>query len=335
MAKVFISHSSNDEGIVTWFKDAILKNGIGLNDNDIFFTSAPETGVPIGENIPEYIKQNMLDCDCVFLMISKNYKKSEVCLNEMGAAIVLGKKLFPILLYNCAFEKVGWLIDKNLCVKIEDEERLDEVRDYFAKLIEVSKTSVWNKSRKAFIERVSDYSEPCEEVLCKGVFEYQKDMGAGMKVYNRMIDSLVKQTEKFSEDYNGLMSSLNETDDIADRINIVGDIADCLDKFADALKDVNLKAVPALMLSLDAVENVLKINTLRVEQRRFFIDDVSHLLKSCQVNISVIDNLTAQIAAHLDMEQKQIQAKNRVLAEYAVLRSVYEECVERISRIVS
>ena len=52
MAKVFISHSSIDKDVVRLFKDIVLKFGIGLTDTDIFFTSSPETGVPVGKNIP-------------------------------------------------------------------------------------------------------------------------------------------------------------------------------------------------------------------------------------------------------------------------------------------
>ena len=148
MPTVFISHSSEDKNIVRLFKDIILKQGIGLSDTDIFFTSSPETGVPIGKNIPEYIKTNLRDCDYAFLMISENYKKSEVCLNEMGVAMVLGKRVFPILLYDYDFDKVGWLIDRDLCVRIDDEERLDEIRDIFNSNGVVSRTSVWNHARK-------------------------------------------------------------------------------------------------------------------------------------------------------------------------------------------
>ena len=61
MGKVFISHSSKDRDILCLFKDLILKSGIGLTDKEIFYTSSPETGVPIGENIPQYIKENLCD----------------------------------------------------------------------------------------------------------------------------------------------------------------------------------------------------------------------------------------------------------------------------------
>ena len=106
MAKIFISHSSNDKGIVDLFKDLILNAGLGVLDRDIAYTSAPETGVPTGGNIPQYIKDNIADSDFVFFMISENYRKSEVCLNEMGAAWALDKNVKPLLLHNVSFESV-------------------------------------------------------------------------------------------------------------------------------------------------------------------------------------------------------------------------------------
>lgn len=137
MAKIFISHSSNDKGIVDLFKDLILNAGLGVLDRDIAYTSAPETGVPTGGNIPQYIKDNIADSDFVFFMISENYRKSEVCLNEMGAAWALDKNVKPLLLHNVSFESVGWLYRVNLCARIDDLDRLDELRDEFIENMEV------------------------------------------------------------------------------------------------------------------------------------------------------------------------------------------------------
>lgn len=334
MAKVFISHSSEDKDIILLFKDIILKAGVGLSDDDIFCTSSSESGVPIGGHIPEYIRKNLLNCDCVFLMISENYKHSEICLNEMGAAIVLGKQLIPILLYNYSFEKVGWLIDKNLCVKIDDKERLDEMRDYFCSLGIVSKTNVWNRYKDNFINMIPESTLESEDVLYKGVLEYQQEMVEGMKIYNRTLDALQDQTKKFGVDLTACVVKLEGIESVAERINIAGDMAVCYNKLADQLDEVNAKAIPAMLSSLDAVEAVLKIGTLTDKQKDFFKRDVSYLLVSCKGNISVIDNISVQISAQLDIEHRQIQAKNRVLAGYATLRSVYEDCILRISKII-
>ena len=61
MSKISISHSSKDKAIVDLFKNIILNAGLGISDNDIAYTSAPETGVPTGGNIPKYIKENIAD----------------------------------------------------------------------------------------------------------------------------------------------------------------------------------------------------------------------------------------------------------------------------------
>ena len=60
MAKIFISHSSEDNEIIGLFKNMILNASLGISDNDIAYTSAPETGVPTGGNIPQYIKERHL-----------------------------------------------------------------------------------------------------------------------------------------------------------------------------------------------------------------------------------------------------------------------------------
>ena len=156
MAKVFISHSSADKELVDLFKNIILNAGLGIADEDIAYTSAVETGVPTGDNIPQYIKDNLADCDIVFFMISENYRKSEVCLNEMGAAWALNKKVKPILLYDVTFTSVGWLYSMNLCAKIDDSERLDELRDDFAEKCQTPvKTVVWNKKKAEFLSKIA------------------------------------------------------------------------------------------------------------------------------------------------------------------------------------
>ena len=63
----------------------------------------------------------------ILFMISTNYKKSEVCMNEMGAAWALDKQTVPILLPNISFNKIGWLTSLNKAIKIDDSEGLDKL----------------------------------------------------------------------------------------------------------------------------------------------------------------------------------------------------------------
>lgn len=92
--RVFLSHSVKDKLLVSSFVD-LLQAGMDININEIYCTS---NGVlPTGELFVEDIKANLLETDfCVFLL-SKNFYESRFCLNEMGAAWILNKKVFPIL----------------------------------------------------------------------------------------------------------------------------------------------------------------------------------------------------------------------------------------------
>mgnify|MGYP002554713353 FL=1 len=89
--KIFISHSSKDKAIIDAFIDKILILGLGFKTEDIASTSREDTGVITGNDIREFIKNNISTSDYVFFMLSKNYRLSEICLNEMGAAWALNR----------------------------------------------------------------------------------------------------------------------------------------------------------------------------------------------------------------------------------------------------
>ena len=83
--KIFISHSSKDKAIVQLFVDDILQLGVGIKPEQIFCTSIEDMGIKNGEDIRKHIHNNIKNADYSFLLISNNYKNSEICLNEMGA----------------------------------------------------------------------------------------------------------------------------------------------------------------------------------------------------------------------------------------------------------
>lgn len=74
--KVFISHSSEDKEYVECIVD--LLECIGLRDkSQLFCSSIPEYGVPLGENIYDYLKQQFESHHLhVIFVLSKNYYKS-------------------------------------------------------------------------------------------------------------------------------------------------------------------------------------------------------------------------------------------------------------------
>ena len=116
--KVFISHSSADKPVIDSFVDNVLVMGLGLSKNEIAYTSNEVYGVAPGDDISRYIKENIEAAEIVLLMISENYKQSEVCLNEMGAAWALGKPFVSVLLPETGYDKIGWLTNLQKAIKI-------------------------------------------------------------------------------------------------------------------------------------------------------------------------------------------------------------------------
>jgi hypothetical protein len=89
MTCIFISHASKDKKIIDAFIDDILV-GSGLVElDDIFSTTTDGTKIDSGEDWRNSIKDHLEKAKITFQIITPNYKESEVCLNEMGAAWVL------------------------------------------------------------------------------------------------------------------------------------------------------------------------------------------------------------------------------------------------------
>jgi len=137
---VFISHSSADTDIILSFIQNVLVLGLGLDKGDIFFTSDETYGITPGDDISQYIKRNILGAKVVLIMVSQGYKKSEVCLNEMGAAWALEKNIISVLLPDANFDQLGWVINLKKAVKLDKKKSLLSLTNQIAKLISVDMT---------------------------------------------------------------------------------------------------------------------------------------------------------------------------------------------------
>lgn len=135
--KIFISHSSKDIKLVSSFVDNILKLCIGLNDSDIFCTSIEEMGIRSGQNFREAIKTELINSKVIIQIITANYKESEVCMNEMGAAWVLNKNVVPFILSPINFTNVGFIQSSNQLLALDQKDKL-------LKFIEDSRGSLYD-----------------------------------------------------------------------------------------------------------------------------------------------------------------------------------------------
>ena len=153
--RIFISHSSKDKDIVAEFCDRILRLGIGINSDDIFCTSIEDMNIKNGEDIRKHIRENILTSDFSFVLISDNYKKSEICLNEMGAIWANNNNVRYYLLPNTSFDIIGWLCDTKQAEQLSDHIALDKLYNELTEYYNLGgKFETWSRQRVTFVNNI-------------------------------------------------------------------------------------------------------------------------------------------------------------------------------------
>ncbi|QXP65192.1 toll/interleukin-1 receptor domain-containing protein [Polaribacter sp. HaHaR_3_91] len=153
--KIFISHSSKDIKIVRLFVEKILQLGLNIEYNRIFCTSIKGYDVKSGEYIPDRLKTEINSASISLLFISENYKKSEVCINEIGASWVALEKdcTIPLLFPDISFDKIGFLNLNRLGLKILNENDLIKLIEDIKKILNIDyDLNILNVQIKSFIE---------------------------------------------------------------------------------------------------------------------------------------------------------------------------------------
>lgn len=156
--KIFISHSSKDEIIVNGFIEKILMLGCGFKKFDIFCT-LDHTAIRTGEYFRNEIIKNMKRCDYILCIISDNYRKSEVCQNELGAAWAMElKRVLPFKYSNLDFTEIGFLNVVKQAADITDKSKLDELYEELYKCYDLEPDwRNYNKQKDDFVELVCNH----------------------------------------------------------------------------------------------------------------------------------------------------------------------------------
>ena len=126
---IFISHSNQDEKLVTAFIEKILNLGLGISRENIFYTSAKDTAPRSGEDFKKSIKNKIIEATAIIQIITENYRKSEICLNEMGAAWVLSDNVIPFILEPVRFENIGFIHNTTQILKLNVADDLFKFQD--------------------------------------------------------------------------------------------------------------------------------------------------------------------------------------------------------------
>lgn len=164
--KVFISHAEKDSRIVSAFVDLLYD--IGLSNDDMFCSSRTDIGVPVTEDIYDYLRYQ-LDSDNVItiFMLSDNYYNSPACLNEMGAVWIKQQNYFTFLLPEFEFKDIKGAINPNKKgIKLDSHNsklkgELTNFKKEIEKLFSISKSideNRWEMQRDRFIDIIAHYS---------------------------------------------------------------------------------------------------------------------------------------------------------------------------------
>lgn len=99
--KIFLSHCSAN----IKHGNAIerLLSSLGVKPTQLVYTSHPLHKIPLGENIYEYLRENIVHNVFVIILWSNEYIESPACLSEMGAAWVIQSDYTNIYVPNFDF----------------------------------------------------------------------------------------------------------------------------------------------------------------------------------------------------------------------------------------
>lgn len=159
--KVFISHAVKDKEIADAFVDVILHGALSVPITEIFCVSTDGTKIKSGDDWRQSIKTNIISAKINFLLISPNYKESEVCMNEMGAAWMTNAIVLPLIIDPINYRSVGVIQEPNQIEKLLEEKSLDRIKDIVQEVLEIEssliKSDRWTSKKKEFQIRVKNY----------------------------------------------------------------------------------------------------------------------------------------------------------------------------------
>lgn len=155
--KIFISHASKNKNYGNLLVE--LFRNLGIKENEIIFTSNVAYGIPVGQNIFNWLKSQITEKPFVIYLLSEEYYDSIACLNEMGAAWIVENE--HVAIFTPSFDlsskefQNGTLDPREIGFYINDEERVLSFIQLLSKNFELSKNQVIiSQSVKKFLKEI-------------------------------------------------------------------------------------------------------------------------------------------------------------------------------------
>ena len=349
--KVFISHASADEQVVSLFVDHILQAGCGVQAGDIVYTSREDTGVVNGDDIPSAIKDGIRECAVFIMMVSDNYRNSEVCLNEMGAAWMvenLPKKI--VVLPGVGFEKIGWLMSLRKGTRITDERGLDALHDQICEILSLRpQTATWNDNRSRFIEGINKISiahqedlsasEPEEEDEAMDILDYREGFNYHTQEYTRILGvisgAMTHYNERIGEE-TGRMNLLHQNPAAVTpahvreiMVSIAGEtnlLAEVYEVNTPLLRDHFGQSMScAIALQKSEIDN----ETIRQENREAY----SSLMETMKETKNTISQMRDSMDGVPDLDKSFRKSKRRLQIALDKMLEAVDYCIKRANEL--
>jgi hypothetical protein len=150
---VFISHAEADKHIAEAVQN-LLRLGTNMSADNVFCTSLPGLGVPVGTlNYNGHIRDRLNHARLVIPIITPAFMESTMCLIELGGVWGAQLPMFPIVVPPVGFAEVEAGIGKAQMARIESADDLGRLHDaVLDQLSLLGKTDMWNKEQAKFLK---------------------------------------------------------------------------------------------------------------------------------------------------------------------------------------
>ncbi len=190
---VFISHSSEDKDFVN--KISTFFQTLGIKSDNIFCSSIEGQGVKNGERIEEKVRERLITSKLLFYVITKNFLKSNYCIQELGAGWILrdsrinGKKVFLLKLDDVKANDIKGFINSDFKYSELNQDSLTELIDDVSEVFNVPyrKATDNNKLCKLLLEQTKEFVDTAVQA---DMDEKEKDR----ILKERLIESIDKLT---------------------------------------------------------------------------------------------------------------------------------------------
>jgi TIR domain len=153
--RIFISHAWADRKLADLLRDTLVLGGIPRER--IFYSSSRATGIASGTDVRAQLRRELQQAGLVIELISTTFLSRPMCLIELGAAWVLEKSTYPIvvppLTRSKAVAQIGDVHMGQLGSDEEIDDVFNELQDRLRSDVGLSTTATgWNPVARRFKE---------------------------------------------------------------------------------------------------------------------------------------------------------------------------------------